>query len=94
MPLIDVIGYVAACCTTASFLPQVIKVLKTRDTHSLSLGMYVIFNIGVLLWLCYGIMRDDPAIIAANAVTFTLAFIVLVVKINNTVRDAKTQQDL
>jgi len=80
----DVIGYLAATMTTLSFLPQAILTLKTRDTDSLSLGMYSLFTSGVLLWLIYGIYLTNPAIIIANAITFVLASIILGFKIYNT----------
>lgn len=86
MNYVDVLGYVAACFTTGSFLPQVIKVLKTRDTEALSLGMYAIFSTGVLLWLVYGLMRNDSAIILANLITFSLAAIVLTLKIVHVIK--------
>ena len=73
----DLIGYVAASLTTASFLPQAILTLKTRDTESLSLGMYSLFTTGVLLWLIYGVYLSNLAILA----TLILAF-----KIHNTLR--------
>lgn len=79
----DVIGYLAATMTTLSFLPQAVLTLKTRDTDSLSLGMYSLFTAGVLLWLVYGIYLTNPAIIIANAITFVLASIILGFKIYN-----------
>ncbi|MCQ8105741.1 SemiSWEET transporter [Methylomonas sp. SURF-2] len=82
----DLIGYLAATLTTLSFLPQAILTLKTRDTDSLSLGMYSLFTSGVLLWLIYGIYLSNPAIIAANAVTFLLAALILGFKIRNSLR--------
>ncbi len=82
----EMIGYVAATLTTISFLPQAIMTLKTRDTESLSLGMYSSFTLGVLLWLIYGICISDKAIIYANAVTFLLASSILSFKIYNTLR--------
>lgn len=82
----DAVGYLAATLTTVSFLPQAILTLKTRDTDSLSLGMYSLFTAGVLLWLVYGIYLANVAIIAANAVTFLLAAIILGFKIYNSVR--------
>ena len=87
MPMIpDLVGYLAAALTTASFLPQAIMTVKTRDTSSLSLGMYSMFTMGVLLWLIYGIYLSNLAIIAANAVTFLLATLILSFKIYNTLR--------
>jgi len=79
------IGYIAAVLTTSSFLPQAILTIKTRDTESLSLGMYSAFILGVLLWLIYGISIEDKAIIFANAVTLLLSASILSVKIFNIV---------
>lgn len=75
------IGYSGAFCTTISFIPQVIKVLREKDASSLSLGMYLIFALGVSLWLVYGLYRQDPVIIVANIVTLFLVSIILVSKI-------------
>lgn len=80
----EIIGYMAGTLTTISFLPQAIMTLRTRDTESLSLGMYCTFTIGVLLWLIYGIYLDDIAIIYANAITLFLASLILSMKVYNT----------
>jgi MtN3 and saliva related transmembrane protein len=79
----ELISYLAATLTTSSFLPQAVLTLKTKDTESLSLGMYSLFTAGVLCWLVYGLYIADPAIIAANAVTFALAALILSFKIYN-----------
>ena len=72
------IGLAAAACTTISFLPQAVKVIKTRDTKSLSLPMYIIFTIGVMLWLIYGLLVRDIPMIAANTITSVFSAIILV----------------
>jgi MtN3 and saliva related transmembrane protein len=82
---LDIIGYIAATLTTASFLPQAILTIKTKDTDSLSLSMYSIFTLGVLFWLIYGLYKSDNAIIFANAITLLLASSILSFKIYNTV---------
>lgn len=79
----ELLGYFAAFCTTFSFLPQAIKTLKSGDTQSLSLFMYSIFTFGVMLWLAYGVMIGDKALISANLVTGALAGLILFVKIRN-----------
>ncbi len=81
----ELIGYIAATLTTASFLPQALMTIKTRNTASLSLGMYSAFTLGVLLWLIYGWHLQDLAIIAANAVTLLLSTTILAFKLYNTV---------
>lgn len=77
------LGYAAAACTTLSFLPQVIRTLRTRDTSAISLWMYVIFCTGVALWLAYGIAIGDGPMVAANTVTLAFAGAVLALKIRN-----------
>lgn len=77
------IGMLAAFCTTISFIPQAIKVIRTRDTSGISLSMYIIFSIGVALWLVYGILLANPSLIYANTVTLILALIIIYVKITS-----------
>jgi MtN3 and saliva related transmembrane protein len=85
----EIIGYLAATLTTTSFVPQALLTIKTRDTESLSLGMYSTFTLGVLCWLIYGIHLGDKAIIIANSITLLLAASILSFKIYNLVRSKK-----
>jgi len=78
---IEFIGLLAACCTTFSFLPQIIQIYKTRVTEGISIGMYLIFSTGVLLWLIYGLFLASPSLIIANGLTLVLAVSVLVMKL-------------
>ncbi len=87
----ETIGYIAAFCTTSSFLPQAILTIRTKDTESLSLGMYSLFTIGVLLWLIYGIHKEDLALIWANSITLILAGIILSFKIHNMMTHLKNK---
>lgn len=77
------LGYLAAFGTTASFLPQVIHTLRTRDTRSISLGMYALFTFGVGMWLIYGFLENDLPLIVANAITLCLASTILGIKIKH-----------
>jgi len=81
MIYINAIGYLAAFCTTISFLPQAIKTIRTRDTSGISLLMYAIFTLGTLFWLIYGLLGNQWPVAAANAVTFVLALTILFYKI-------------
>lgn len=76
----EIIGGLAAFLTTAAFLPQLIKVLKERDTRSISLTMYLVFTAGVALWFCYGVMLESRPMMVANAITFAMALAILVMK--------------
>ena len=79
--LTTVLGLLAATGTTVSFIPQAIKILKTRDTKSISLSMYILFVTGVLLWLVYGIVKQDIPMIIANSITIVFAGIILYFKV-------------
>ena len=56
MTITDLIGAIAATLTTVSFVPQALRIIKTRHTHDISLPMYALFSTGILLWLIYGIL--------------------------------------
>ncbi len=79
--VIDMIGFAAATCTTISFLPQLLRVLKLRSARDISLGMFSIFSFGTALWLIYGILSRSVPVAVANAVTFILASWILILKI-------------
>ncbi|WP_235293829.1 SemiSWEET transporter [Portibacter lacus] len=81
MSYITLIGIVAAIITTTSFLPQVIKIYKTKNTKDISLSMYYLITSGIILWLVYGILVKDLPIIIANGVTFILVCSILVMKL-------------
>jgi len=79
----ELLGFVAAICTTISFLPQVIKIIKTKETKDISLLMYIILNIGIFLWLIYGFLISEPPIIVANGIVFILGLLILILKIKH-----------
>ena len=83
MNWLTIIGLMAAACTTASFLPQAIKTIKTKKAGDLSLSMYIIITIGVILWIIYGILIKDLPLIVANIITFILTATVLISKIKH-----------
>ncbi|MEI8171364.1 MAG: SemiSWEET transporter [Rhodoferax sp.] len=77
----DLIGYVAATLTTASFVPQAWHTFKTRDVRGISLGMYSAFTSGVACWLVYGILLGAWPIVIANCITLALAATILGMKL-------------
>jgi len=81
MTIIEIIGYLAAFFTTISFIPQVVKVIKDKQTRNISLQMYLIFTMGILMWLIYGILIFSPPIILANSFTLIFAIIILSYKL-------------
>lgn len=82
MNWISLLGYLAALCTTLAYLPQALKIIKTKQTKDLSLLMYFVVTTGLCLWFVYGIFIQDWPMILANGVTmlFTLSILVLKIK--------------
>lgn len=80
------IGSIAATLTTLAFIPQAWHSYKTRDLSGISLPMYSTFTLGVALWLVYGLLLMNWPIIVANAITFALSAMILVLKIKDSGR--------
>jgi MtN3 and saliva related transmembrane protein len=78
---LDLLGYAAAALTTSAFAPQTFKTIRSRNTHGISLSMYLIFTVGIALWLIYGLAARSWPLILANAVTLPLAGTILVLKL-------------
>lgn len=81
MNYITILGLIAGSFTTFAFLPQAIKTIKTKQTKDISLFMYLIINSGVILWLIYGLLRNDLPVILANAVVLIFTLTILFLKI-------------
>lgn len=77
----ELIGILAGCCTTASFLPQVLHTWRSKSVEDISLRMYCLLCFGVVLWLVYGLLVNSVAVIVANVATLALAGTILVLKL-------------
>ncbi|MER8401443.1 SemiSWEET transporter [Mesorhizobium sp. M1348] len=78
MDWVTVIGYLAALCSVTAFAPQAWKIIKTRDTSSISTLMYGINVLGFALWLTYGILKNEWALIITNVLILALSAFILV----------------
>jgi len=78
---VDIFGYFAAILTTAAFLPQLIKTLKTRKADDVSLITLIMFITGVLSWIIYGYKISSTPILIANLITLILNLSILISKI-------------
>ena len=78
---VDIFGYFAAILTTAAFLPQLIKTLKTKKADDVSLTTLVMFIIGVLSWIIYGYEISSKPILVANLITLILNLLILASKL-------------
>jgi MtN3 and saliva related transmembrane protein len=78
---VELTGFVAAFLTTAAFVPQLVRVLKLRSAREISLPTFLMFSLGVLLWLVYGIALHSWPMIASNSVTLFLSSGILLLKL-------------
>ncbi|MGH2341488.1 SemiSWEET family sugar transporter [Segnochrobactraceae bacterium EtOH-i3] len=77
----EAVGFAAAFLTTLCWVPQAIKILRSRDAAAISLITQLAFTVGIFLWLLYGFLLGRPSLIAANTVTFVLAAAILFLKL-------------
>lgn len=78
---VSVIGYAAACCSTASFAPQAWKIIKSRQTKDLSVGMYALTVTGFALWLAFGALGMQWPLIISNFICLLLSAFILMMKL-------------
>jgi len=95
--VVNLIGSIAACCTTMSLIPQLIRVYRLKSAHDISLIMFLVFSLGVFLWFLYGILIHSFPVILANGLTLLLSLAILVLKIRydrrpGSVRSAKIEK--
>jgi len=92
---INVIGYAAATMTTASFLPQLIRVVRLRSAREISLAMFLVFSCGTFAWMVYGFLSHSPPVWIANVITFALSMSILIMKLHfdrHTVTEALAEE--
>jgi len=77
----DLVGTLAGTLTTVSFVPQVIKIWRSRSASDISFGMFMLFSLGVLLWLLYGTAIHSLPIVLSNAITLSLSVSIIAMKI-------------
>ncbi len=81
MNYVELTGFTAAILTTVSFVPQMIKVIRTKSTGDISLAMFAFLTTGILMWLIYGIFIVSIPVISANLLSLLFNMVILVYKI-------------
>ena len=83
MNLISLMGFIAGALNTFCYLPQVIKIWRTKETKDLSLLMYIALTVGTILWFAYGLALSQPPIWVANGIALILTSSILYLKIKH-----------
>ena len=89
---VEILGLIAASCTTISFVPQVIKTYKMKSGAGISMGMYFLFLGGVMLWLIYGLLIKNWPIILSNIITLSLGISIVIMTLVFAGREKRRNQ--
>ena len=81
MRYVQILGYLAALVSTASFAPQAWKIIRSRETKDISLGMYLLTVFGFALWLIFGALLGQWPLVLSNGVCLVLSGFILVMKL-------------
>lgn len=81
METTDLVGSLAGTLTTVSFIPQVIKTWRSQSASDISFSMFLLFSLGVLLWLVYGASIHSLPIVLANGITLALSLSIIAMKL-------------
>jgi MtN3 and saliva related transmembrane protein len=79
----EIIGFIAAILTTSSFIPQLVKVWKSKSSKGVSVSMYLVMLSGVILWGVYGYLIGSKSVLIANAITALLQGTILFMILNS-----------
>lgn len=75
------LGLIGGTLTTSSFVPQVLKAVRTKSTKDVSTGMFALLSAGILIWIVYGIRINSFPVILTNAISFVFSVVILVYKV-------------
>jgi len=81
MSIASLTGFAAGTLCTLAYLPQALHSFRTKSVRDMSLLMQISLNVGLLLWVGYGYLIHSLPIMLPNAITFLLAFPLLVMKV-------------
>ncbi len=80
MDYIKILGLLAGTITSITFIPQVVQIWKTKSAKDISILMLSLLIAGVSLWLAYGILVKDVAIIYTNGMVLAMSLLMLYFK--------------
>jgi MtN3 and saliva related transmembrane protein len=81
--LVDSVGMTGAVLTTVCWLPQARKIIRERETRSISLSATALFTLGIFFWLIYGVALVDWPLITSNIVTLALMLVIMALKLRH-----------
>jgi MtN3 and saliva related transmembrane protein len=80
MAFVDILGYTAGAITTLTFLPQIIKTWKEKSAKDISLLMFIIAATNEVMWIGYGVLKEDMVIIITNSIILAMSLTMIYLK--------------
>lgn len=78
---IEILGFIAGIIITTAHIPQIMKSVRTKLTHDISLTLYCMIWIGMALWMTYGYYKDALAVFVMNCISITAISIMIYLKL-------------
>jgi MtN3 and saliva related transmembrane protein len=75
------VGYAAAVMSVSAFVPQAWRIVKTRDTTSLSTPMWILQVCAFATWTAFGVLLGEWPIVVPNAICCVLSAFILIMKV-------------
>ena len=76
----DALGLLAGALTTVAFVPQIVRIARTRSAYDISWLLFGILGVGSMLWLWYGIRLRSLPLIVTNVLTLSLQITIFALK--------------
>jgi len=77
----DIIGFIAVAMTTGSLVPQIIKMYNTKDVSAISLSTYIMYLVGILIWIVYGVQLNSIPVHVSNFFSLIFSLSIITMKI-------------
>ncbi len=81
MTLIDIIGFLAGIFTSINIIPQIIQTIRTKKVEDISIWMFIIYDIGLFLWVSYGVLITSYPVMIMDGIAFLTSMFMTYMKI-------------
>lgn len=74
---VDIIGIFAGLLIILSLIPQLITIIRNKSAKDISILMYIVLLVAQILWLVYGILKNDLQVTITNAITSVITILLI-----------------
>ncbi len=84
------LGLIAGMLTTLSYVPQIVKGVRTKHLDDISLAMVVVLGTGFVFWTVYGVVLNNLPLIFWDMVSLSLVLVIIYLKLKYRSSEATT----